>query len=251
MRRRRGVWSTRWPRDRWSPGTVVEWSRRQPWFRRRRRRRRRGRRGRGTGCTGGGGVRWRWCLLQRHVFHPMPMNFAIQACVCAADSFCCVSSWDNICVGLVNSCGGSCGATGGGTNVGGDDLGWLGRRRRLGRLSGWRRSTRRRWGGSFGIFVAPQPTHRLSPSSKTTQSELAQVESVAMEASRRRRPAGAGAAGGASGSGTLGALAGGEEVTGAAADMAAAAVAAAVRKLWIVRLASGRRCCKPERKGHQ
>jgi hypothetical protein len=38
----------------------------------------------------------------------------IQACVCAADSFCCESDWDNICVGEVESEG--CGQCGGGAD---------------------------------------------------------------------------------------------------------------------------------------
>jgi hypothetical protein len=38
----------------------------------------------------------------------------IQACVCAADSFCCGTRWDSVCVNEVASmCGGTCGATAG------------------------------------------------------------------------------------------------------------------------------------------
>ena len=33
---------------------------------------------------------------------------AIEACVCGMDAFCCNNSWDSICVGEVDQCGGSC-----------------------------------------------------------------------------------------------------------------------------------------------
>ncbi len=35
---------------------------------------------------------------------------AIEACVCAKDSFCCATAWDYICVGEASSCGGQCNA---------------------------------------------------------------------------------------------------------------------------------------------